>query len=121
LASSYEGQRFNSPNDAVYKSNGDLYFTDPPYGLRQPDGSIAGQELPFIGVFRWSATDGLTLEAEDFERPNGLVLTDDGRRMYIADTQHAHVRVFDVTAEGSLSNSRLFVDTRLEAHGAPDG
>ena len=59
--------------------------------------------MPCNGVFRWSAATGaLTLLADDFSRPNGLVLTDDGRRMYIADTQHAHVRLFDVTAEGLL-------------------
>jgi gluconolactonase len=75
LASHYAGKRLNSPNDVVCAADGDVYFTDPPYGLRQPHGSFRGQELPFCGVFRWSAADGrLTLLSDDFVRPNGLAL-----------------------------------------------
>jgi sugar lactone lactonase YvrE len=123
LVSHFEGKRLNSPNDIVGGPNGDLYFTDPPYGLRQPDGTFAAQEVPFNGVYRIAAVDGgLTVVAQDFERPNGLVITDDGRQMYIDDTQLHHVRVFDRGADGGLTNGRVFVDV---SHGEticrPDG
>jgi sugar lactone lactonase YvrE len=108
LASHYDGKRLNSPNDVICASNGDVYFTDPPYGLRQPDGSFQGQELPYCGVFRWSAADGrLTLLVDDFERPNGLALNTQETQLYICDTEHHHVRVFDLEADGALHNGRV--------------
>jgi sugar lactone lactonase YvrE len=108
LASRYDGKRLNSPNDVICASNGDVYFSDPPYGLRQPDGSFKGQELPYCGVFRWSAADGqLTLLIDDFERPNGLALNAQETELYICDTEHHHVRVFDRSADGSLRHGRV--------------
>ena len=116
----YQGKRLNSPNDVVVAPNGDIYFTDPPYGLRVADGSIQGQELPFNGVFRVAAGSGeLTLLADDFDRPNGLVITDDGSRLLVADTAREHIRVFDITADGGLTNDRLFVDQFRGPTGAP--
>jgi len=119
----YEGKRLNSPNDVVGAKNGDLYFTDPPYGLRQPDGTFAPGETPFNGVYRISAADGsLTLVVDDFERPNGIVISNDGRLLYIDDTDRHHVRVFDIGADGNLSNGRLFADvTYGDTVGRPDG
>lgn len=108
LASHFEGKRLNSPNDVICASNGDVYFTDPPYGLRQPDGSFQGQELPYCGVFRWSAADDrLTLLLDDFVRPNGLALNADETQLYICDTEHHHVRVFDRQADGTLRHGRM--------------
>jgi gluconolactonase len=123
LVSHYEGKRLNSPNDVVGAPNGDLYFTDPPYGLRQPDGTFAPQEIPFNGVYRVAAADGrVTVVAEDFERPNGLVISNDARQMYIDDTQRHHVRLFDLRADGGLSNGRIFAEVaRGETTGRPDG
>ncbi|HEX8967503.1 MAG TPA: SMP-30/gluconolactonase/LRE family protein [Chloroflexota bacterium] len=123
LATHYAGKRFNSPNDVICTSNGDIIFTDPPYGLRQPDGTYAPQDLAWCGVYRLSASDGtLTLLADDFHRPNGLVLTDDERRMYIDDTEHHLVRVFDVEPDGRLSNGKLFAEVRYgQTAGRPDG
>lgn len=123
LASHYEGKRLNSPNDVICAANGDLYFTDPPYGLRQPDGSIVGQELDVCGVYRVSPTDGrLTLLIDDFRRPNGLVLNAEETQLFIADTERHHVRVFDVGADGSLRNDRVFAELRYgELVGRPDG
>lgn len=119
----YDGKRLNSPNDIIRTANGDLVFTDPTYGLRQPDGSIVGQEYPFPGVFRFSPSTGkLTLLADDFLAPNGLVLTQEESRMYICDTREHHVRVFDVGADGSLRNGKQFVDvSRGDTVGRPDG
>jgi gluconolactonase len=79
--------------------------------------------MPFNGVYRIAAADGsVTLVASDFERPNGLVVSTDGRQLYIDDTQRHHVRVFDLTADGGLTNGRVFVDvSRGEVTGRPDG
>jgi gluconolactonase len=108
LASHFEGKRLNSPNDVICASNGDVYFTDPPYGLRQPDGSFKGQELPYCGVFRWSATSGrLTLLIDDFERPNGLAFNAQETQLYICDTEHHHVRLFDLGLDGTLRHGRI--------------
>jgi gluconolactonase len=126
LVSRYEGKRLNSPNDVICTRDGDVIFTDPPYGLRQPDGTFGPQEIPFNGVYRFSAAGGLTILVDDFDRPNGLVLSQDGSRMFIADTAHEHVRVFDVGADGSLRNGAIFVEGFAAKVGAtatarPDG
>jgi gluconolactonase len=119
----FEGKLLNSPNDVVGATNGDLYFTDPPYGLRQPDGTFAPGEYGVNGVFRISASDGsLTLVVDDFERPNGIVISLDGRQMYIDDTDRHHVRLFDIGADGGLGNGRVFADiTHGSTVGRPDG
>jgi gluconolactonase len=122
LVSHWEGKRFNSPNDIVGVPNGDLYFTDPPYGLRRPDGTFGPQEIPFNGVYRLAADGQLTVLAEDFERPNGLVISNDGRRLYIDDTERHHVRVFDLGADGQLTHGRVFAEVSYgETTGRPDG
>ena len=111
VAGAYEGKRLNSPNDVICTESGDIIFTDPPYGLRQPDGSFLPGELPFNGVFRVAAGSGaLTLLVDDFDRPNGLVISADQSRLFIADTAREHIRVFDVGADGKLSNDRVFVE-----------
>jgi gluconolactonase len=123
VVDSFQGARLNSPNDLISLANGDIIFTDPVYGLRQPDGSIAGQEYPFSGVFRWSAADGsLTVLADDFAAPNGLAMPDDGSKLYVCDTREGHIRVFDVAGDGSLQNGKVFCEARLgEREGRPDG
>jgi gluconolactonase len=123
LVDRYDGKRLNSPNDVICARNGDVIFTDPPYGLRQPDGSFLAGDLGFNGVFRWSAADGsLRLLVDDFVRPNGLALSADERVLFIADTQEAHIRAFDVYPDGNLSGGRVFCETRHEGQTArPDG
>ena len=105
LADHYDGKRLNSPNDIVVKSDGAIYFTDPPFGVRHGE-----QELDFQGVYR-IAPDGktLTVVARDFVNPNGLVFTPDEKVLYINDTELGHIRAFDVAADGSLSNGRIFI------------
>lgn len=97
LADRFEGKRLNSPNDIVCKSDGAIYFTDPPYGVKPEL-----RELDFQGVYR--LLDGqLALFARDFVKPNGLVFSPDEKRLYIADTEMNHIRVFDATG-----NNRVF-------------
>lgn len=116
LAERYEDKRLNSPNDVVVRANGDVYFTDPPYGI-----SKAQEELGFNGVFRLSAKGRLTVLVKDFNRPNGLAFSPDEKRLYINDTEGRHIRVFDVSADGSLANGRVFADVKGAKPGAPDG
>jgi len=123
LAGKWGDKRLNSPNDVLCAANGDVLFTDPTYGLRQPDGSIAGQEYPHPGVCRLSAEKGtLQMIAKDFAAPNGLALTEDGSKMYICDTREQHIRIFDVTHDGLLENGRVFCEAKHGEHqGRPDG
>jgi sugar lactone lactonase YvrE len=116
LAEKYNGKRLNSPNDVVVKSDGSIYFTDPPYGVEQ-----AKRELDIQGVYRISPDGTLTLLANDFEKPNGLVFSPDEKVLYIADTDRKHVRAFDVKSDGTLANGRIFADLSAEKQNGPDG
>jgi gluconolactonase len=115
LADTFEGKRLNSPNDVVTHSGGAVYFTDPPYGI-----SPEQMEQPCSGVYR---LDGgvITRVVDDFERPNGLAFSPDESVLYIDDSHHQHVRAFDVAADGSLHNGRLFADLAHDEDGVPDG
>ena len=106
LASRFEGKRLNSPNDVIIRSDGMLFFTDPPYGL---EGGLEGAdaELDFSGVYALSPKGKLTLLAKDFTRPNGLALSPDERTLYVADTKNAHIRAFQVNKRGLLSQDRI--------------
>lgn len=120
IASHYRGRRLNSPNDVVVKSDGAVYFTDPPYGLNPTFGIAQRQELEFYGVYRVEPDGGdVRLLVED-SVPNGLAFSPDERLLYVADTEQNHVRVFDVKADGSLTNGRLFAELPGEPL-APDG
>jgi len=115
-------KKLNSPNDVVVKSDGSIYFTDPPYGLTAEFGNLGEQELPFQGVYRLSA-DGktLTLLVDDFNKPNGLAFSPDESLLYIDDTDEAHVRVFDVKPHGTITNGRIFIELKGTEEGAVDG
>lgn len=118
LADRFEGKRLNSPNDVVAKGDGSIYFTDPPYGIKPEE-----QEQPCQGVYRITADGKLELLVRDFDRPNGLAFSPDEKRLYIGDSsqQRRHVRVFDVNADGTLANGRLFADMSAPEPGNPDG
>ncbi len=127
LADSHQGRRFNSPNDLVVKSNGDVYFTDPIYGLpdRETD---RRRELDFCGVFRWSARTGeVALLTKELSRPNGLAFSPDESTLYVANSDPARAlwMAFPVQADGTLGQGRVvrdvtsMVDKALP--GLPDG
>ncbi|HEY91687.1 MAG TPA: SMP-30/gluconolactonase/LRE family protein [Dehalococcoidia bacterium] len=118
LADHYEGKRLNSPNDVVVRSDGSIYFTDPPYGLA---GLTAWKELPFNGVYRLSPDGELILLADDFDRPNGLGFSPNEQVLYVCDTARGHIRAFDVSPDGSINSGRMFIDMRAPEPGAPDG
>lgn len=120
IADRYEGKRLNSPNDLVYKSDGSLYFTDPPYGLRKL-AEDPKKELTFSGVYRWS--DGkLTLVNKDFGAPNGLAFSPDEKHLYVDDSASKTYWRFDVQPDGSLGNKKLLIDMSASKEaGVPDG
>ncbi len=124
LVDRFEGKRLNSPNDLTWHSNGWLYFTDPPYGLRQQDEDEA-KELDFNGVFRLSP-DGNTLEVLDqrMTRPNGIGFSPDQTKLYVAnsDPDKKIWMVYQVRDDGTLGLGRTFADVTYEtAEGLPDG
>lgn len=128
VADHYEGKRFNSPNDVVVKSNGDVYFTDPPYGLPKNIDDPT-KEIPFQGVYRVSAADGkVTLLTSEVTRPNGIAFSPDESILYIAssDPEKAIWMAYPVKADGTLGAGRVFFDVTPAAQdkskkGLPDG
>jgi gluconolactonase len=118
LAEEFQGKKLNSPNDVVVKSDGAVYFTDPPYGIR-PE----AQEQPVQGVYRISPKgDSISLIADDFDRPNGLAFSPDEKRLYVADSSsRRHIRVFDVMDDGSIVGGKVLIDMNTNASGVPDG
>ena len=122
LASHYEGKELNSPNDLAVKSDGAIYFSDPSYGRKEHFGLPRDPELSFRGVYRLTP-DGktLTLLADDFGQPNGVCFALDEKTLFVNDTDKQHIRAFDVNADGTLTNNRVWANTVGEGAGAPDG
>jgi gluconolactonase len=117
IASHFEGKRLNSPNDAVVKSDGSIWFTDPAYGIDTDyEGHKAESEIGACHVYRVDPRSGeIRVAADDFVRPNGIAFSLDEKRIYVADTGATHVkdgprhiRVFDVSEDGGLSNGKVF-------------
>lgn len=126
LVDKYQGKRLNSPNDLVIKSNGDIYFTDPPYGLPKAAEDPA-KELDFQGVYRLSSRGELTLLTRELSRPNGLAFSPDERTLYVANSDRARaiVMAYPVKDDGTLGTGKIFFDATKAAQanqpGLPDG
>ena len=121
LVDRYDGNRLNSPNDLVVKSDGTIWFTDPPYGiLSDYEGHKAESELGANYVFRFDPETGeLRIVGDDFDRPNGLCFSPDESILYVADSgEPRHIRAFDVVDGEHISNGRIFAVVRP---GMPDG
>ena len=126
IAGSYQGKRLNSPNDAIFKSNGDLYFTDPPYGLEK-NWDDPARELDFCGVYRVTPDGTITLLTKELSRPNGLAFSPDEKTLYVANSDPAKPvwMAFDVQPDGTIANGRVFFDStpwlKMQKKGLPDG
>ncbi|MEP1445194.1 MAG: SMP-30/gluconolactonase/LRE family protein [Paraglaciecola sp.] len=127
LVGSYKNQRLNSPNDGVYHSNGDLYFTDPPYGLKNIMADERKQ-LAFQGVFLLKAEGSLVLLDDEVSFPNGIALTKDEQTLLVAvsDPKSALWLAYDINTDGTLANKRVFFDAttlvgQQGEQGLPDG
>jgi gluconolactonase len=133
LADHYDGKRFNSPNDVVVKSNGDVYFTDPPYGLvkkerKAGEPEFPGMEMDYSGVYRVAKDGKVTLLTKEMTRPNGIAFSPDEKTLYVSnsDPQKAVWMAFDVKEDGTLGKGRVFYDNTKWAadktkKGLPDG
>jgi gluconolactonase len=127
-----DGKRFNSPNDGCFKSNGDLYFTDPPYGLKRKDwkeGEVEfpGMEMDYSGVYRLSKDGKLTLLTKEMSKPNGIAFSTDEKTLFVSnsDPDKAVWMAFDVKDDGTLGKGRVFYDAtegaKMKLKGLPDG
>jgi gluconolactonase len=132
LAERFQGKRLNSPNDLVVKSDGTIYFTDPPYGVKPlPPGTarpanwwtqpIEGRELTTQGVYRLTPDGSVTLVADDFALPNGLAFSPDESVLYIDDSARKHIRALEVRPDGTLGKGRVLLDMASDDPGVPDG
>lgn len=110
LIDHYDGKWFNSPNDLVFSKTNDLYFTDPPYGLKKQDEDSL-KELEFNGIYKWSLSTGVTLLNKMLSRPNGIALSSDEKTVYVgnSDKKNAIIAAFDLV-DGELINQRVFFD-----------
>jgi len=126
VADRWEGKRFNSPNDLVFKSNGDLYFTDPPYG-RPETFKDPGREISFTGVYRVTANGTVTVLTKELTAPNGIAFSPDEKTLYVAqsDAERPIIMAFPVKADGTLDEGRELVnglaDVKAGKPGAFDG
>ena len=122
LADKFEGKRFNSPNDLVIRSNGDIYFTDPPYGLTDK----SKRELDFNGVFRLTPDGKVSVITRELHRPNGIALSPDEKTLYVAQSHKpvATYTSYEVKDDGSFVSGKLVYDASVLAvkdPGLPDG
>lgn len=122
IADKYQGKKLNSPNDAVFRSNGDLFFTDPPYGLAHD----SLKELPFQGVYKVSGGQ-ITLLTDTLTRPNGIAFLNNEKTLIVAnsDPDKAIWYLYDLGPNDVLTNPRILLDATPEskagAKGLPDG
>lgn len=125
LADKYNGKRFSSPNDAVFNSAGELFFTDPPYGLQTQNDTDPKKEISFNGVYKVKKDGSVILLVDSITRPNGIALTPDEKKLIVAcsDGVHPNWYIFDINGD-SLINGRIFYSATEEAktmNGSPDG
>ncbi len=122
LVDAFEGKKLNSPNDVIVRSDGSVWFTDPEYGLRTNPATKQreGKEQAGNYVYRHDPKTGETRAiVKDFVQPNGLAFSPDEKHLYVADSgAPRHIRIFDVTADGTLTNGRVFCNID---RGGPDG
>ena len=117
LADRYEGKKLNSPNDLVVKSDGSIYFTDPPYGITKEQ-----EELGFYGVYRLAPDGKLTLLVKDLVLPNGIAFSPDEQKLYVNNSEAGYIAVFDVKPDGTVTNQRVFAELKdASQSGVPDG
>ena len=122
LATHYEGKELNSPNDIIVKNDGSIYFSDPSFGRMEYYGVPREQDLDFQGLYRLDPESGeLRLLASDFDQPNGLCFSLDESMLFVNDTMTTQIRVFDVDADGDVSNGRVWAELTGELEGVADG
>ena len=125
IADTYKGKRFSSPNDAVYNSSGELFFTDPPYGLQTQDDNDSKKEISFNGVYKVKVNGEVILLVDSITRPNGIALMPGEKKLIVAnsDDEKPNWYIFDMNGD-SVTNGKIFYSAAEEAktmRGVPDG
>ena len=125
IANAYQGKKFNSPNDVIYNSKGEVFFTDPPYGLEK-NMDDPKKEIPFQGVYKVKKNGEVVLLTDTLTRPNGILLLPGEKTLLVAnsDPEKPNWYAFDIGANDSLTNSRIFYSTLgsdKKLKGSPDG
>jgi gluconolactonase len=125
IVGNYNGKKLNSPNDAVFSNTGDLYFTDPPYGLVN-GADDPSKELEFQGVYRYTKEGDLVLLTKELTRPNGISLSPDETKLFVAnsDPEQALWMVYELDDDGNIENGKVFYDATQfvgKEKGLPDG
>jgi gluconolactonase len=125
LADNYQGKRFNSPNDGVFRSNGDLYFTDPAFGLPKQFNDTR-RDLDFCGVYLLTTDGKVTLLTRELSRPNGITLSPDEKTLYVANCDRARpvIMAYPLNADGTIGAGRVHYDASSnpeKLQGVPDG
>ncbi len=125
VVDSHQGKRLNSPNDGALKSNGDIYFTDPPYGLPERF-TDPRREIPYCGVYRVDTKGDVTLLTMEIERPNGIAFSPDEKTLYVAQSNpsEANWTAFPVQDDGTLGAGKELFDATHRVGkepGLPDG
>ncbi len=109
IIDSFEGKKFNSPNDVVISSKGHFYFTDPPYGLTSPN--YPEKELDFSGVYHLKPDGTIELVTKELDYPNGIALSPDEKTLYVSNSGKKRIwMAFDIAEDGTASNGRIFYD-----------
>jgi gluconolactonase len=125
LVDRYQGKRLNSPNDLVFASNGDLYFTDPPFGLPKAFDDPT-KELAYQGVYHLSKAGRLTLLINNLKAPNGIALSPNEKKLYVSDVDYERPawHVYELRSDGTVTNGRIFADAgrwKKKPFFGPDG
>lgn len=126
LADNYEGKKLSSPNDLVFRKNGECFFTDPPYGLPSQQDTDPAKELPHNGVYRITTSGEVKLLVDSLTRPNGIAFTPDEKTFIVANSDPDKARLYAFDLEGdSVVNARIFLDateaSKAGERGLPDG
>jgi len=113
IADKWEGKKFNAPNDIVVSKSGHVYFTDPAFGDQ-----ANGRELDFYGVYHVPPKGPIELVAKPAGRPNGIVISPDGKTLYVANSDERNIRAYDLDNRGKTTNERVVIS---DIDGPPDG
>lgn len=113
VAETFEGKKFNAPNDIIVRQDGHIYFTDPAFGKQSDE-----RELDFYGIFHITPRGVIDVVAKPKGRPNGIALSPNGRILYVANSDEHNVRAYDLDRQGNASNERVLI-SKIE--GTPDG
>ena len=121
LATHFQGQELNSPNDIIVRRDGSIYFTDPNSGRNNKYGIQRDQQLPFQGVYQLALDGNLTLLEKEIQRPNGLCFSLDEKHLFVNDMTLNNIHVYEIDINGTLQNGKIWAELKIAGKGVADG